>query len=163
MHLLALGRHLDERSLCELPLMSRRSATESTASSEFQSVGGRKESPFVAEPKIPKLSLLYNLLVSADSGCFTASSQLNFLQVATSGGLIMYKLLARAEVWHVRIQLCWRHDPEVIVTAKAPRSWGLRAGCVPGISSGKARRAGSGGSFSSCKRSWFKGNTIVCR
>lgn len=99
--------------------MSRSNATESTASSKFQSVGGRKESPFVAEPKILKLSSLCNSLVSADSGCFTASSQLNFLKVATSGGLIMYKALARAEVWHVRTQLCWRDDPEVIVMAKA--------------------------------------------
>lgn len=31
----------------------------------------------------------------------------------------MYKALARAEVWHVRTQLCWRDDPEVIVMAKA--------------------------------------------
>lgn len=34
--------------------MSRRNATESAASSEFRNAGGRKESPFVAEPKNPE-------------------------------------------------------------------------------------------------------------
>lgn len=57
-------------------------------------------------------------------GVLLPAAGLNSLEVATSGGLIMYKVLASAEVWHAGLQLCCRDDPEVIVMAGFACSWG---------------------------------------
>lgn len=52
----------------------------------------------------------------------------------------MYKALARAEIWHAGIQLCWRDDPEVIVMASVCVFLGLWASCILGLGLGRAGR-----------------------
>lgn len=74
----------------------------------------------------------------------------------------MYKALAGGGVWHAGIQLCWRDDPEVIVTANVCVFLGTvgRVRSSYGVGEGRGEQAGCGRGFSFCKRSWFKGNHV---
>lgn len=74
----------------------------------------------------------------------------------------MHKALARAEIWHAGIQLCWRDDPEVIVMAGVCVFRGTLGRLHPqsGAGEGREGQAGSGRDSSFCERSWFRGNDL---